>query len=115
MAYRSGDFGRLDEDGLLHWVGRQDNEFKIHGARVDLAEVTAAVRGVGGVTDCHVYPTGAADGGITLGAVVESSEVTAAACRSRLAAVLPLYMVPTVLRVVERLPAPPNWRSTYPA
>ncbi|MGW1141150.1 AMP-binding protein [Streptomyces zhihengii] len=104
VAYRSGDFGRFDEDGLLHWVGRQDNEFKIHGGRVDLAEVTAAVRGVGGVTDCHVYPTGAADGGIALGAVVESREVTAAACRSRLAAVLPLYMVPTVLRVVERLP-----------
>ncbi|WP_203186023.1 AMP-binding protein [Streptomyces pratensis] len=104
MAYRTGDFGYQDADGLLHYVGRTDSQFKIHAARVDLTEVTAVVRGIDGVTDCHVYPTEGRGGEVALGAVIESATLTRSACRSRLATVLPLHMVPTAVDVVESLP-----------
>ncbi|MFI2782695.1 AMP-binding protein [Streptomyces sp. ALB3] len=103
-AYRTGDFGYLDADGLLHYVGRTDSQFKIHGARVDLTEVAAAVRGLDGVTDCHVYPARGRDQEAALGVVVESATLTRSACRSRLARVLPLHMVPTAVDVVASLP-----------
>ncbi|MDI5970737.1 AMP-binding protein [Streptomyces sp. SL13] len=107
-VYRTGDYGHVDEAGLLHYSGRQDTQFKINGARVDLSEVAAAVRGIDGVGDCHVYPAESGTGEVALGVVIESAELTKSECRRRLAGALPLFMVPTRIDVVERLPRTPK-------
>jgi acyl carrier protein len=41
---RTGDLGRLDERGRLVVVGRRDDQVKVRGYRVELAEVEAALR-----------------------------------------------------------------------
>jgi amino acid adenylation domain-containing protein len=41
---RTGDLGRLDDQGRLVVVGRRDEQVKIRGYRVELAEVEAAIR-----------------------------------------------------------------------
>lgn len=38
-AYRTGDNGRMTEDGLLHYEGRLDFQVKFHGYRIELEEV----------------------------------------------------------------------------
>ncbi|WP_076459127.1 D-alanine--poly(phosphoribitol) ligase subunit DltA [Limosilactobacillus caccae] len=42
-AYRTGDAGTLDEDGLLHHKGRMDFQIKLHGFRVELDEVRVSL------------------------------------------------------------------------
>lgn len=42
-VYRSGDFGHIDGDGVLHFIGRVGSRVKIRGYTVDLAEVDAAL------------------------------------------------------------------------
>lgn len=42
-AYRTGDAGTLDADGLLHHKGRMDFQIKLHGFRVELDEVRASL------------------------------------------------------------------------
>lgn len=44
---RTGDVGRLDDDGLLHVVGRRSGFVKILGLRVDLNAVEAALETAG--------------------------------------------------------------------
>ena len=42
-AYRTGDAGVLDADGLLHHKGRMDFQIKLHGFRIELDEVRASL------------------------------------------------------------------------
>ncbi|EFQ96917.1 gramicidin S synthetase 1 [Nannizzia gypsea CBS 118893] len=37
--FRTGDIGRLGEDGNIEFVGREDNQIKLRGFRIDLGEV----------------------------------------------------------------------------
>lgn len=41
--YRTGDLGRYLADGNIEFLGRQDNQVKIRGHRIELAEVEAAL------------------------------------------------------------------------
>ena len=41
--YLTGDICRVDADGLVHCVGRVDDQVKINGQRVELAEIESAV------------------------------------------------------------------------
>jgi pyochelin synthetase len=47
--YRTGDYGRLTDEGVIELLGRRDNQVKIHGHRIELAEVDSALCGLPGV------------------------------------------------------------------
>ncbi|MGH8791178.1 MAG: AMP-binding protein, partial [Stackebrandtia sp.] len=51
--YLTGDHGWADDDGTLHFVGRADDEVKVRGVRVSLADVAAAFRAQAGVGDAE--------------------------------------------------------------
>ncbi|MBM7616597.1 D-alanine--poly(phosphoribitol) ligase subunit 1 [Weissella uvarum] len=39
-AYHTGDYGIMDDDGLLHYAGRMDFQIKFNGYRIELEEVS---------------------------------------------------------------------------
>ncbi|MEU1756803.1 amino acid adenylation domain-containing protein [Micromonospora matsumotoense] len=41
--FRSGDRARFDRDGLLHYLGRDDQQVKVSGHRLELGQVEAAL------------------------------------------------------------------------
>lgn len=43
LAYRSGDYARYDSDGNLHFLGRQDDQIKLRGHRIELHEIESAL------------------------------------------------------------------------
>lgn len=47
--YRTGDYGRVTDEGVIELLGRKDNQVKIHGHRIELAEVDAALSSLPGV------------------------------------------------------------------
>jgi acyl-CoA synthetase (AMP-forming)/AMP-acid ligase II len=51
---RTGDYGRLDEQGYLYFDGRRDDIYKERGFRVSATEVETAARGVPGVREAAV-------------------------------------------------------------
>ena len=68
LAYRSGDFGRYDQDGELIFIGREDKQIKIRGYRIELGEVQHALEQVSGVKAAIVVPKKDADGNDSLAA-----------------------------------------------
>src|SRR5262249_58155898 len=57
--FHTGDLGRLDDDGALHFIGRLKDVVKTAGVNVAAAEVEAALLEHPAVTAAHV--AGAAD------------------------------------------------------
>ncbi|MEC4091421.1 non-ribosomal peptide synthetase [Pseudoalteromonas rubra] len=43
-AYRTGDFGYFDSEGLLRFVGRKDHQVKVNGYRIELDAIDRALQ-----------------------------------------------------------------------
>lgn len=116
-AYRTGDWGRY-RDGLLFFEGRMDGQIKLHGYRIELADVEANLRALPGVRDAVVLPVlrnGAADAlaaFVVLNERPAGSDFQAAnALRSRLAERLPAYMLPRKFHFLDSFPMNANGKA----
>lgn len=54
--YRSGDIGRMLVDGSLEFVGREDNQIKIRGHRIELEEISSVILRSAAVVDTLTMP-----------------------------------------------------------
>ncbi|MCY1144094.1 amino acid adenylation domain-containing protein [Actinoplanes sp. Pm04-4] len=107
-VYRTGDFGLIDSDGLLHFRGRRDLQIKIAGYRIEPEEIEAVARQLPGVRDVAVVATAAQDGEsarlLLLYTTAAGDAPRPHAVRRALVAVLPAYLVPHVVRQMTTLP-----------
>ena len=101
--YRTGDRGRELPDGSIEFCGRIDHQVKVHGYRVELGEIEAALRSHEGVREAVVSLRED-----QLVAWIAPKEADPRALREHLKARLPQYMVPSVFVPMERLPLTPN-------
>ncbi|MBB5867884.1 acyl-coenzyme A synthetase/AMP-(fatty) acid ligase/acyl carrier protein [Allocatelliglobosispora scoriae] len=105
VAYRTGDLGRVDEQGELVVIGRADDEVKINGVRVHPAEVTRALRSLPAVADGFVVAVKHPEPRLTAYVVLAAgASTTAADLRLDLLDVLPLAMIPSRFVEVAHLP-----------
>ena len=105
--YRTGDRVRYLPDGQLEFLERRDFQVKVRGHRIELGEVEAALRAVLGITDVAVDVRADSAGQKRLvGYVVGAVEPTVV--RDSVSGVLPEYMVPSVVMVLDTLPLTPN-------
>ncbi|MEU9864917.1 AMP-binding protein [Streptomyces sp. NPDC047971] len=104
-VYLTGDRGRLDAAGVLHFSGREDAQIKVAGHRVEPAEIEAAALALGSTRSVVIAPRDR-DGGRRLVLFAEKPETVAseAEMRSRLRATLPSYMVPAAVHFVSAMP-----------
>ena len=103
--YRTGDRVRALPGGDLEFLGRVDDQVKIHGFRVEPAEVQIVLATHAAVRQCAVVARVESDGDAELVAyVVCSSKVSAEELRAFLRESLPAYMVPAKVVELEALP-----------
>lgn len=103
----SGDLGSLGEDGLLNHLGRTDQMVKIRGYRVELAQVESALRQVHGVQDAVVVRARTRIGTDRLLGYVRpapGAAIKGILVRAALARLLPEYMVPWRVQVLDQFP-----------
>ena len=108
--YRTGDLGRMLPEGDIEFCGRGDHQVKVHGYRVELGEIEAALREDDRVHDAVVLLRDAQlvafVGSTPAGPFVEALNVSI--LREQLKARLPQYMVPSAVVLLEKLPLTAN-------
>ncbi|MFF8288540.1 amino acid adenylation domain-containing protein [Streptomyces sp. NPDC016309] len=109
--YWTGDLGRYRPDGTIEFLGREDRQLKIQGFRVEPGEVEAAAREHPAVRECVVSGVQGSGGQRRLVALVvpgEGERLDDRQVRAHLASLLPHYLVPGRIHVLDRLPLTPN-------
>jgi amino acid adenylation domain-containing protein len=103
--FRTGDLCRYRDDGVLEHLGRIDRQIRIHGMRIEPAEVEAAFTNQDGVSGCVLAAAPDGDGEL-LAFVVPAGdrELSVADLVNGASRSLPDYMVPATVMVVDRIP-----------
>ena len=105
--FRTGDLARLRPDGVFELLGRVDEQVKIRGYRVELAEIDAALGRAPGVRAAAATTFVDSSGQLSLIGCLVPAAVSAAtpqSVREYLTGIVPAYMVPSVIVVVDQLP-----------
>jgi len=110
--YWTGDLGRHWPDGTIEFLGREDEQVKIQGFRVEPGEVEAALTAHPGVRECVVAAERVGGSGqrrlVAVAVPAEGSPPDREELLAHLRARLPHYLVPARLELVPALPLTAN-------
>jgi aspartate racemase len=119
--YRTGDLARWRDDGVVEFLGRIDNQVKIHGYRIEPGEIEIALRTHKIINQACVVPHTDANGSKRLVGyftTADGRELTAKELKQFLSGKIPAHMVPALFVHMEALPLSPNGkvdRAVLPA
>lgn len=106
LWYRTGDLVKQDAAGNLCYLGRMDHQIKIRGYRVELQEIEAVLRRACGTEQVVSVPwpvhNGSAEGVVAFVSGVKAFDERR--ILARCSDVLPDYMVPKNIYLVDELP-----------
>ncbi|WP_255409585.1 amino acid adenylation domain-containing protein [Chromobacterium sp. ATCC 53434] len=110
VLFRSGDIGRWTADGGVEFLGRRDKQIKIRGFRIEAGEIEQAIQAQDGVAQGAVVLVGEEADKRLVAFVTARRGATPSggAIRDALRSILPDYMVPASIHVIEQLPTTPS-------
>lgn len=103
-AYRTGDYGVI-RNRLLYFSGRRDGQLKIHGHRIEEAEILRALETIEGVTEREVLLT---EEGLLTAFLAPCENSRLPEIRETLRKLLPDYMMPNRIILLPGMPLTPN-------
>ena len=108
--YRTGDLVRRLASGSLEFLGRIDQQIKIHGHRIELLEIESVLREHAGVSQAVAIIRQQLDGPQLAAYVTTAGEVALSEeqLRSFAAGRLPRHAVPPLIRVLRTFPLTSN-------
>ncbi|MCU7645700.1 non-ribosomal peptide synthetase [Pseudomonas piscis] len=110
--YRTGDLGRYLADGNIEYLGRNDDQVKVRGLRIELGEIQARLTQLEGIKEAVVLAREDVPGDKRLVTYYTSDaghgKLPVEQLRQALLEHLPDYMVPALYVHLEALPLSPN-------
>lgn len=109
--YRTGDLARYRDDGVVEFLGRADHQVKIRGHRIELGEIEHHLGAMQGVREAVVVARPDPSGHASLVAYVVADDGTVVEpmqLRDALRPLVPEYMVPSHVVVLDAMPLTPN-------
>ncbi|HEY9256753.1 amino acid adenylation domain-containing protein, partial [Chitinophaga sp.] len=105
--YKTGDVAKKLPDGNMVYLGRNDNQVKISGNRVELSEVEAQLSGFTGMEAAIVLPDKRNPNGL-IAYIVTGDTFSEALLPDYLAMVLPYFMIPKRFIQIDAIPLTKN-------
>ncbi|MEH2243333.1 amino acid adenylation domain-containing protein [Nostoc sp.] len=109
--YKTGDLARYLPDGNIEFLGRIDQQVKIHGFRIEISEIETALGQYPAIRETVVLTREDKPGNKRLVAYIvpqPHSEVSTSELRHFLKQKLPEYMIPAAFVRLKALPLTPN-------
>ena len=113
--YCTGDLVRWNEEGLLEYIGRIDNQVKLHGYRIELEEIENKMTQCPGVVSAAVVVHKQGSIEYIVGYYTSEGNQDLPDIQETLMAELPSYMVPSQLIRIDQMPLTPNGKIDYKA
>jgi UDP-N-acetylmuramate--L-alanine ligase len=110
-VYRTGDRAFLDASGNLHCLGRQDDQFKFHGYRIEPSEIESVLCQFHHIKDAIVSKMNTPSGEKLVAHIVmapDSPTLEHTELKAYLTAHLPAYMHPSVVLPINDMPRTSN-------
>lgn len=105
ISYKTGDFAKINEAGVVQFIGRQDNLVKINGNRVELQEVEGALNAYPLIGQTVVVPTFNAQQEPELVCYyLADKDADLLKLKDYLSDLLPAYMFPSYFIRMEQFP-----------
>jgi amino acid adenylation domain-containing protein len=105
IVYKTGDLGRILEDGNFEFLGRKDQQVKIRGVRIELKEIEGLLLEHEAVKDVVVVDLeDSAHNKYLCAYLVVENGLQASTLQEFLGQTLPEYMVPSALVILDELP-----------
>lgn len=100
--YYTGDLARLLADGRIIYEGRDDEQHKLNGFRVDLEEISSAAEDLEMIKDAHAMIV---DGHLVLFCVIHNvDDASELEIRRKLFEKLPKHMMPSRICMIDSIP-----------
>jgi tyrocidine synthetase-3 len=107
--YRTGDLGLFLEDMNIEFLGRKDQQVKVRGFRVELAEIEIQLLNHNKIAEALVTAKEDKNGDKYLCAyIVSDDEIPGPELREYLSGYLPDYMIPSYFMHIDKIPITPN-------
>ncbi len=109
-VYLTGDLARIRHDKTFEFFGRNDRQVKIRGFRIELGEVEAAFTKQNYVSDVIVITNVGTDNIVHLltYVILKDKSVSKEKIREDVSKLLPKYMVPDSITIIDAIPFTPN-------
>ncbi|QKZ03346.1 amino acid adenylation domain-containing protein [Pseudomonas eucalypticola] len=111
--YRTGDLGRVGRSGNIEYIGRSDDQVKVRGFRIELAEVLSGLLRCAAIDQAYVSVELNPRNEKVLVAYVVGLELEGGRISSQLASILPAYMIPSEIYRVHQIPLGPTGKADH--
>ncbi|MCB2312203.1 amino acid adenylation domain-containing protein [Clostridium tagluense] len=105
IIYKTGDIARRLPDGNIDFIGRMDHQVKIRGFRIELEEIEAQLLKHSKLKEATVVDKDDENGNKYLcGYFVSEETISSKELKEFLKKELPLYMIPSYITQLEKMP-----------
>jgi D-alanine--poly(phosphoribitol) ligase subunit 1 len=109
IVYKTGDIVTVDkESNYLHFVARKDNQIKHMGYRIELEEIESAANSIDYINEAVALHICTNDINRIYLVVSINTEIEVLIIKSDLRKIIPEYMIPTKIKIIDTLPKNSN-------
>lgn len=104
--YRTGDNGRIWNDGTIEFLGRKDTQVKVKGHRIELGEIEKAIQSYKGIE--NVVVLNVRNPNMIVAFIIRKQQINIDEISTYLKSKIPAYMIPNTFIELSSFPVSKN-------